>query len=120
MVISMYVRRLKPGPVSGVLDLHGHCEEASENVDVFVFSVAFCFGLSLPYLGAEHGEIAFLLSQKRSRELSLRFESLAFVGCHISPKKHRISPKKHCVCRAAIRIVRLALIRGTSLENVKV
>ena len=42
--------------------------------------------------------------------LSLRFESLAFVGGHISPQNTEISPHRPCVRCAAIRIARLAFI----------
>ena len=47
------------------------------------------------------------------RELSLRFESLAFVGGHISPRNTESSPDRPCVRCAAIRITRLAFIRLT-------
>ena len=66
------------------------------------------------------GEIARELSQNRQRELSLRFESLAFVGGHISLENTEIRPNRPCVRCAAIRIARLAFIcltfvpRGTA------
>ena len=50
------------------------------------------------------GEIARQLSQNRQRELSPRFESLAFVGSHISLENTEISPHRPCVRCAAIRI----------------
>ena len=40
--------------------------------------------------------------------VSLRFESLAFVGGHISTQNTEISPHRPCVRCAAIRIARLA------------
>ena len=59
------------------------------------------------------GEVARDLSQNRQRELSLRFESLAFVGGHISLENTKISPHRPCVRCVAIRIARLAFIRST-------
>ena len=53
------------------------------------------------------GEIARWLSQNRQLELSLRFESLAFFGGHISPQMQRLVLTDHVRC-AAIRIARLA------------
>ena len=59
------------------------------------------------------GKIARELSQNRWRELSLQFESLAFVGHHISPRNTEISPHRSCLRCAAIRIAGLAFIRLT-------
>ena len=48
-----------------------------------------------------------------ARELSPRFESLAFVGGHISSSNTEISPHRPCVRCAAIRIARLAFVHFT-------
>ena len=56
-------------------------------------------------------------SRYRKIASELRFESLAFVGGHISPQKHRISPHRACVRCAAIRIARLALTRLTFIPH---
>ena len=45
-----------------------------------------------------------------TRELSLRFESLAFVGGHMSLENTEISPHRPCIRCAAIRITRLAFV----------
>ena len=54
------------------------------------------------------------------RESSPRFESLAFLGCHISPKNTEIGPRRPYVRCTAIQIARLAFVgvvfvpRGTA------
>ena len=52
-----------------------------------------------------------------ARELSLRFESLAFVGGHISLENTEISHHRPCVRCAAIRIAQLAFIRLTFVPH---
>ena len=58
-----------------------------------------------------------IVIENRQRELSLRFELLAFVGGHISPQNTEISPHRLCVRCAAIRIARLASTRLTFVPN---
>ena len=72
--------------------------------------MTFSFSKHVP---AKMGEIARESSQNRLRELSLRFESLAFVGGHISPPKTQKLVLTPCVRCAAIRIARLAFTRLT-------
>ena len=45
--------------------------------------------------------------------ISLQFDSLAFVGGHISSQNKEIGPPRRCSCCAAIRIACLAFIRVT-------
>ena len=60
---------------------------------------------------------AIVIAVSLAIELSLRFESLAFVGSHISLENTEISPHRPCVRCAAIRIAQLAFIRLTFVPH---
>ena len=59
------------------------------------------------------GEIAIVIAESQA-ELSLRFESLAFVGGHLPPpppkKSTEFGPRRLCDRCVAIRIARLAFV----------
>ena len=60
---------------------------------------------------------AIVVAESLARVTTLRFESLAFVGGHISLENTEMSPHRPCVRCPAIQIARLAFIHVTVVPH---